>query len=60
MISRIASLTGQMMAVRGDMRGGVSTLSELLLLYGHNEETQLLLRDAACMVAYHLAGSVSK
>jgi hypothetical protein len=59
MTSRIASLAGQMMAV-GDARGGCQTLQELLLLYGHNEETTLLLRDAACMVAYQLSGAIGK
>lgn len=59
MTSRLANLAGQMMAV-GDARGGCMTLQELLLLYGHNEETSLLLRDACCMVAYQLSGSIGK
>ena len=57
MTSRLASLAAQLVAPRG-ATGGASTLCELLLLYGHNEETGLLLRDCCCLAAYHLSGSV--
>jgi hypothetical protein len=60
MTSRVASLAGQMLSTRGDAKGGCQTLQELLLLYGHNEETSLLLRDVCCMVAYHLSGSIAR
>jgi hypothetical protein len=60
LVSKLSSLAGQMFGGRSEARGGCQTLQELLLLYGHNEETSLLLRDAACQVAYHLSASFGR